>query len=273
MSPEMQALLDEWHTGRTADGESPRFARRWRDARAGGFASRAYTAHVEDLCAEVARLATADGATGANVRLAVGADGETDVRVELDYEPLVTDPDTGAVSRAGKPDLRVERWRPSSGNLLDVCERGTTVRVHQAARTSFEKKLARAHALDVVDAELPDTYDALAALKVRRFELADMLDAGADVQGELDELLARDAEVRAEHDAMHVARKVALVAEDVANVDALVAELQSGDLAENQEKLEQALARQSALAEVRAALAVRVERLDPVVAARVMVDV
>lgn len=215
---DLETLLTEWHTGRDASGESARFAARWRDSVVAGMAARTYEAHVEDLQGPVAALATADGATGANVRLAVGADGQPDVRIELDYEPLVVDPVTGATSRAGKPDLRTQRWRPATGDLLDVRYRGASAREQGRARASFDHALARARALDLVTAELPDTGGALAVLKMRRAELLDMAEAGADVSVELVGTVNRSDEIRAEHDAMNLEHKLELLAQDAANI-------------------------------------------------------
>lgn len=131
MTPELEALLEEWFTGRDAGKESTRFASRWQNARAGGFASRVYTPHLGDLNAAVRAQSTA---YRTSVALVVGVDDLDDIRVETEEAgsvlpaelrmtqihvdgtmALASEPRTIDPSELGKKT--VERWRPVSGSL------------------------------------------------------------------------------------------------------------------------------------------------------------
>ncbi len=184
------AVLLEWWTGLTAKGAESAFAR-WSKVAD----MRARTMDVADLGAMLSTALPSESLV--RVRLAAGADGATDVRVELE--------DPKGVS--------VLRWRPAPDekhNLDDVLEHGTTRARRGAGLASFAKRVARALKADVERFELADTHDAISALKFACVDLTDRAEAGdKDSAVQLDAIRQRIATIRERHDALNVARKLA----------------------------------------------------------------
>lgn len=184
----LEDLLTEWFTGRDAEGkESVRFAKRWRNAKAGPFASRVYEPHVDDLVPD-ATLTAAHGLLGMSARLAIGADGAVELRVELE--------------RASGRE--VVRWRPLVGDIAIAFERG--FRGKEVVSTA---RVSEMIAADQRSMTLDDTGPAISVLKRRRFELLDQLEAGGDAQTELSQVDTKLADIRVEHDRLNVERKIA----------------------------------------------------------------
>lgn len=195
---QLQPVLDEWWTGRIAGSESARV--RWRDASVGGLASRAYTPEIDALGALLA--ADLPGAYRVLASLAIGADGATDVRVEVQ-------------ATAGSPPT-VLRWRPGPAalDLDDVVERNSTRRTRASADPGRADRLAAALALDLATATEEQAVTASAELKRHRNELRERLEArtlaGLDVAAvaaELDATRARLGLVTAEVTARVAVRK------------------------------------------------------------------
>lgn len=230
---DLTALLEEWHSGRDARGEeSSRFASRWTTV-AG---LRSYAPHIDDLAPAITAAAEPYTLDGVSARFATGADSADEIRIELtpilDYELVVEHRKTVrttrrvvrlVVKKTGPAEMT--RWRPTT-SLEHVRDRNGKRRGPQFDAA----KVSRAMALDVVKAELPDTHEALSEMKRRRNVLRDMEEAGADVGAEIAALAAKDAEVRAEHDAMNLERKRELVAQDLENIDAAIDKLATVDL-------------------------------------------
>lgn len=197
---QLQPVLDEWWTGRVGDGsESPRV--RWRDGSVGGMASRAYTPEIDALSALLA--ASLSGAYRVAASLAVGADGATDVRIEVQDTPA------GAAT--------VLRWRPAPAalDLDDVIDRNATRRQRASADPGRADRLAAAFALDIAAATEDDARNAASALKRHRDELRERLEArtlaGLDVavvNADLAAVGGRLGLVSAEVTARVAARKV-----------------------------------------------------------------
>ena len=176
------AILNEWWTGRDARGEESTLMRAgWRDGPFG----RMYVRELDVLSAVIARALPI---TGVNVACAIGADGDLDVRIAVDGEAPI-------------------RWRPVSGSLDDVCERGTTLRTKKSVVSTD-----RAMSVDAAAATLDDAGGAISALKARRHQLREQREAGGNVSAEMGALESKLAEIRGRHDALNVARKQALSA-------------------------------------------------------------
>lgn len=223
MDPRLAAILDEWFTGRVGDHESDKFGSRWSSARVAGMSARTYDARIDDLRAHTARLAR----EYVNVRFCYDANGDVALRIEID----------GAVTR----------WR------ADGIERLEGAPKHDPDRLEKSKRI------DLAKASLLDTSNALADLKRERHRLRDMLEAGAKVQKELDDLTAVVVTVRAEHDRMNRERKLEQLAEDIENADREIEALESSDLVilANRERLDLLIAMRDRLASVRERLSVK----------------
>lgn len=211
MSPELESIIVEWFTGRNAAGESARFASRWKDSRAGGFASRVYTPHLGDLNAAVRALSTAYR-TG--VAITVGADGLDDVRIETQEAGFVAAPklreeqvhvdgivalvsDPRTIDPADLGTIVVERWRPAA----DTLDRVTG---HDGAPHGQRPKLvsvsAKADGLDLAEVTL-------------------LRDTRAELQDKETVLRTHRALLREQRDAMEA------LAMDVSVIDAEIATL------------------------------------------------
>lgn len=195
---QLQPVLDEWWTGRVGDAESPRV--RWRDGSVGGLPSRAYTPEIDVLGALLA--SAVPGAYRVAASLAVGADGATDTRIEVQETP-------GSATT-------VLRWRPAPAglNLDDVIERNSTRRQRASADLGRADRLAAAFALDLATATDEEALGATAELKRHRNELRERLEArtlaGLDVaavNAELAAVGARLGLVSADVTARATARK------------------------------------------------------------------
>lgn len=156
---ELEALINEWFSGRDARGEeSPRFALGWRDSVTPFGIGRSYvpdTAMLSAvLCSELG-----DSVYGVNVRLALGADGGLDLRVETD----------------GTAGIVMERWRGGDLSIVaDQGRRGADIIAHAA-------RVAQVVADDPPTTTLEDAAGAISLLKQHRNYLRDRIEAGGAV--------------------------------------------------------------------------------------------
>ena len=192
---ELTDLLNEWFTGRLKDGaESPRLAHRWSDATVLGQAVRVYRADLRDLRGMLSPP-KALGFDKITPGLAVGADGEVDIRIE---------------TAIGK-EITVTRWRPELGpdgrTLGDVYDRGATY-THAVERLSNPTALADAdRAGELTEEELSASSAAV------KFEMV-KLQQQAEAQTLLGDTAAA-ALTTAEVDAMRAKRTELREASDV----------------------------------------------------------
>lgn len=188
------ALLNEWFTGRLPDGsESPRFASRWKDARAGRFKSRSYVPNLADVRGFAARPGFR-----VSVNLKAGADGATELRFD------VVDKTTGART--------VETWRPVTGSLDGVLDRGAP-RHERVARVRNPSALANADRASELD--VGDAGDAAAAVRAEVAILREQLEAqdiandkpgAAQTRAKINALTAKREALRARSSTLRGAR-------------------------------------------------------------------
>lgn len=166
LSANIEALLREWYSGRDESGaESQLFASRWRDSKVAGMTARSYTPHLKDLGAASPRSL---GYAKISRRLAVGADGTTDLRLDL-------------YADKNKPPESV-RWRPDGGSLEHVIDRGCTRRDALAA---LDGTTSLAKADRVAELSREESIEAAIAIRARKLQLSE--------QAEAIELLGQDA--------------------------------------------------------------------------------
>jgi hypothetical protein len=190
----LEETIAEWWSGLDASGVPSRFAQH---VDRGGLVGRQLVRDTALLQAMLCRVWGGDNRV--SVRIAVGADGEPDVRIEL------------ADAKGG---TRVQRWRPSDGDLDPVIDQG------QSVARSWRPAVITAHAARVESVlaagpaamGLADTHPAIETLKAERFELLEMLEAGADrslrgIGGYLDLVETKLATIRARHNVLHRERK------------------------------------------------------------------
>lgn len=184
-------LLQEWWTGLDQDGnESSLFRAGWR----GGPLGRMYGRSIDVLRAGLSRALPVNGVRAS---FASGADGVLEISVEVDRR-------NGTVER--------RRFRPPAAAMASVRQGEVTGAVVEARRARVAAALQGVLALDEAAATLDQTHHALVVIRLRRAELRERADAGADVSAELAELQAAELRVRPRHDALNVARKAALAA-------------------------------------------------------------
>lgn len=155
---------------------------------------------MDDLAARV--CAAWPGLHRVQVRVALGADGEPEVRMGFEVHD-----EAGAVLSSS-----VLRWRPSGRSLGErgITERGRSIaRSHgPEARARLEQAAAECLALDAARATLEDTHAALAVLAARRADLADMVEAGSPTAAtDLAAIAAKEPEVRAAHNDLNAERR------------------------------------------------------------------
>lgn len=182
-------IVREWWTGRDARGVESKHAK-WRDGSVGGLASRVRDPRSIEMLS--AMLCTAGVADYVRVRLATGADGEPDVRIETETAGVVS----------------ARRWRPAGETLDHVVERNATPSARRRADASQRSAmLADALARDPSTLDEASARDVLTMLKQRRAELVDAAEAGADVSSDRGAIEARMATVRARYEQQLAARK------------------------------------------------------------------
>jgi hypothetical protein len=182
----IDALVTEWWTGLDANGQPSPFAN---FVDLGGILGLQRRLDVDMLQAMICRAW--GGANFVRIRIALGSDGEPDVRIELEDAAHV---------------VLQQRWRPPVGDLSAVHDRG--VRVSQSRRPELVA-LRAAHVADAMAATpnnmtIDETGPALAALRSRRAELNDLVEAGAPgANGELASLIAKINQITTRHNQLH----------------------------------------------------------------------
>lgn len=193
----MHAVITEWWTGLDADNKPSRH-NVWIEGPLGPMRR----IELERLGSMLsAGLGTNDHV---RVRLARGADGETDVRIELELAGLI----------------EVRRWRPSDGNLDRNCLHGGRT---LAKERSPEVLAARSQDLATAKTDpetmlLGDMAPCTHALKTRRMELREQIEAIGLVGGddsaqvsELNDLTAKIAALAVRNVTLNAERKAALL--------------------------------------------------------------
>lgn len=173
---ELTELLEAWFTGRDARGFDI-LGRRWRN----GVEVREYTPHLSDLRGMLRPKKL--GFEKIAVRLAFGADDQTDLRLDL-YVSL------------GKPPEPM-RWRPVNGSLNGVIDRGKTHRDHFAIDARLLADAARASVLT-----RDESLAAASAIRMRKLMLSEKKEAmealGLDTQSvsvEIDDCISKRAQL------------------------------------------------------------------------------
>lgn len=170
----MNELLVEWWTGTASD-----LAHRWSESEVVGIPSRVYEAHLDDLTAMLASFYGEEFIVRAC--LVEGAEGQTDLRIELES--------------SGK--VEIIRWRPPYGtkDLDDVFESGQSAPRRRNA-IARQRVLARAHqALTISDPGTlgwQELLDSVASLKHLRMKLRERAEGGdTNVDGRLADVEAK----------------------------------------------------------------------------------
>lgn len=172
----MDEVIAEWWTGRDANGQESPHAK-WRDVVIGGLQGRTFERRIETLSAMLCKASIADYV---RVRIATGADGEPDVRIETEVSGQAT---------------AVVRWRPADGaSLLDVIERGSTPRQRRANDPARATRLVQARTADATTMDAETAFEALATLKAHRHVVLEKRESAAIAGASTAEL---DAELAA----------------------------------------------------------------------------
>jgi hypothetical protein len=141
-------FLNDWYSGNGA-----RFAHRVKETIVAGMTSKSYTPDLDDLVPD-SSLTQQLGIIGMGVRFAVGADDQSEIRIELEYS-----------------DRREShRWRPADMSIVR--------RAGQSHRRVSKAVLAD-HMTKRADTSV-DAREIVSVLKSRRFELADIEEAGGN---------------------------------------------------------------------------------------------
>lgn len=192
-------VLQEWWSGKTSDGRESKFVN---FVDYGGLLGKQRRVDIDVLCGQISRRLPSESSY--SVRLAVGVDGEPDVRVWVEIRK----------NDKIEESLHV-RWRPPTDeDLWAVYDRG--VRVSDSWRVTVIEKHAsevqRWLGVDTTKMDLSETAVALEILKREMFDVLDMIEAGStDAADYLKILRTQESKIRRTHDDQHAQRKEALV--------------------------------------------------------------
>lgn len=196
MTPqELNTICEEWWTGLTAEGQ-PAEHSEW------PYREQGTLPRVEQLAATLSTKLT--GSDIVRVSLARGVDGETDVRIELELDGVIQPP---------------HRWRPSEGDLDSGCllHYRTLAKARSSEALTAKADAVEAAKSDPTDMTFEEVHSAIPALKIRRMELREQLEAIQLVEGdaslvtaELTDIAAKIAGLSIRNDALNIERKAEL---------------------------------------------------------------
>ncbi len=179
---ELNVLVTEWWTGLDAEGNPGRHSE-W------PYRAQGTEPTIEQLAATLSTGLSGDDFV--RVSLARGADGETDVRIEIESAGVV----------------EVTRWRPVEGNLdTGALWGGRTLAKERSPEASASREQQFTDAIRAPSTiTLDDVQACTHALKTRRKELRERVEAGAplatelaDVESKIAALAVRNVELNEE---------------------------------------------------------------------------
>lgn len=158
---------------------------------------------IDQISARIAKRWVDNDAGYVRIRLATGADGKTDIRLEFETT-------TGIIA--------VRRWRPELGariDLDDVVQSGTTRRIARSEASRLLRESMLDAALGDPVAMVPESVrEAYSTVGARLHELRDISEAKLErsedisaIVSETESLAIRMGELRTRIDAENVARK------------------------------------------------------------------